>query len=380
MLKEKEGGLTLKRDLLQALEAEDVTRVNNLVAEEIRKGTDPWDVHLSLFPVVQRVLNPPFINPHLPKMYRICRYLVPYLNEEDLPAFLRLEVAEYTRRPKLEEIPKQNILTSPVSFGDIESAIRVQDQEKTAVLMATFYAQSGGVEFARRLLLLGSGYLQDSLGHSVSCTAFILLEMLERKDQDPWPVLATLADYFCKGHFHTTPVLLKTPDALSQDAFEHHLLRASSGPGIVNLHHTITIYAIDHVRQFFTEKEYHHMMTAWIAFMGEKESQSVKLDHLRGALQKDYSRFYELFSALEAKPAVASLQEMITSQQGRLQLGRFLIKGLCDRYQGDYNPHYLTGLGSALWVAERFWKQPSAAVNALYQYLDFLFDGLRSKD
>jgi hypothetical protein len=380
MLKEKKGGLTLNFDLLQAVEAADVTRVNDLVTEEIRIGTDPWDVHLSLFPVVQRVLNPPFINPHLPKMYRNCRYLVPYLRKEDLPAFLRLEVAEYARRPKLEKLPKQNILTSPVSFGDIESAIRKRDREKATVLMATFYAQAGVAEFARRLLLLGSGYLQDSLGHSVSCTAFILLEMLDRKDQEPWPALATLADYFCKGHFHTTPVLLKTPASYSQDAFKHHLLQASSGLGIVNLHHTITIYAIDHVRQFFTEEEYHHMITAWIAFMGEKESEPVKLEQPDTHVQEDYRCFYERFSALDAKPFVASIQEMMTSRQGRVELGRFLIKGLCDRYHGDYNPHYLTGLGSALWVADRFWKQPSAAVNALYQYLDFLFVGLRSKD
>jgi len=370
----------LKPDLLQAVETADVTRVNNLVTAEIRKGTDPWEIHLSLFPVVQRVLNPPFINPHLPKMYHINRHLMPYLGKEDLPAFLHLEVAEYARRPKLERLPKQSILTSPVSFNDIESAIRERDREKTAVLMATFYAQAGGAEFARRMLLLGSGYLQDSLGHSVSCTAFILLEMLERKDQDPWPALATLADYFCKGHFHTTPVLLKTPASYSQDALEHHLLRATSGRGIVNLHHTITVYAIEHVRHFLTEVEYDHMIAAWIAFMGEKESQPVKLDHPKTDLQNDYNRFYEAFSKFEVKPVVACLQEMITSQQGRLQLGRFILKGLCDRYQGDYNPHYLTGLGSTLWVTDRFWKQSAIVVNALYQYLDFLFDGLKSKN
>jgi hypothetical protein len=370
----------LKRDLLKALEISDVTRVNELLSEEIREGGDSWEVHLALFPAVQRVLNPPFINPHLPKMYRICRYLMPYLKKDETPAFLRLEITEYARRPKLQELPKRKPLTPPVSFSDVETAIRERDREKTAVLMVTFYAQAGGTELARRLLLLGSGYLEDSLGHSVSCTAFILLEMLERTDLDAWPALATLADYFCNGHFHTTPVLPKTSASISEEVFDRHLLRATSGRGIVNLHHTITLYATKHVRQFFTEEEYHHLIAAWIGFMGEKGLESVKLDPPKMGLESDYDRFYETFSALEAKPVVASLQEMITSHQGRLQLGRFLMKGLCDRYQGDYNPHYLTGLGSALWVADRYWKQPSVAVNALYQYLDFLFDGLKSKD
>jgi hypothetical protein len=246
--------------------------------------------------------------------------------------------------------------------------------------MATFYAQAGGAELARRLLLLGSGYLRDSLGHSVSCTAFILLEMLERTDQDPWPALVTLADYFCKGAFHTTPVLRKTSAFPLDEVFDHHLLRATSGRGIVNLHHTITIYALEHVRQFLTEEEYNHMIGAWIAFMEDKKLKLAMLDNPRIEFQGDYNRFYETFSTLEAKSVVASMQEMIASQQGRLGLGRFLIKGLCDRYKGDYNPHYLTGLGSALWVADRCWKQPSVVVNAFYQYVDFLFDSLKSGD
>ena len=49
-----------------------------------------------------------------------------------------------------------------------------------AALMLAFLEQLGNVELARRLLLLGSGYLNRSLGHSISCTAFILLEMIER--------------------------------------------------------------------------------------------------------------------------------------------------------------------------------------------------------
>jgi hypothetical protein len=177
-LKRKGGGLALKVDLLQALEVSDITRTNELFVEEMRKGGDPWEIHLALFPSVQQVLNPPFINPHLPKMYSIYRQLMPYLEKDEIPAFIGLELMEYARRPKLQKLPKGKPLTTPVSFKDVESAIREQDRGKTAVLMATFYAQAGGAELARRLLLLGSGYLQDSLGHSVSCTAFILLEML----------------------------------------------------------------------------------------------------------------------------------------------------------------------------------------------------------
>ena len=107
---------------------------------------------------------------------------------------------EYARRPKLEKLPKKDPLPSPVSFKEVESAIGEQDREKTAVLMRTFLEQKGIEEAARRLLLLGSGYLNQSLGHSVSCTAFILLEMMEQKGRDhgrlsrPWPTISVRVD------------------------------------------------------------------------------------------------------------------------------------------------------------------------------------------
>jgi hypothetical protein len=370
--------LELANDLLKALEASDAAKASEHLKEQIQMGAEAWDLHLSLFPLVQRVLNPPFINPHLPKMYRIYREFIPYLRKDEIPALIQLELSEYAKRPKLEKLPKASLLTSPVSFRDVESAFRKQDWEKTTVLMATFHSQKGGEELARRLLLLGSGYLDDSLGHSVSCTTFILLEMIERLDQDPWPALATLADYFCKGGFHSTPALRKVMVLPTDEAVKHHLLQATSGLGIVNLHHTITLYAMERARRFFSEEEHNHMISAWISFMGNKKAEQVPFDRLEVEPTADYTRFYDFFSKREAKPVVTMLKGMITSQQGRRQLGSFLIKGVCNQYQGNYNPHYLTGLGSALWVVDRYWNQPQIATNALFQYTDFFFKGIKS--
>ena len=91
-----------------------------------------------------------------------------------------------------------------------------------------------------------------------------------------------------------------------------------------------------------------------------------------------YSKFSEAFARTDVKPLVQSVMKMILTPQGRLQLGRFLIKGLCDNYQGNYNPHYLTGLGSALWVVNRYWNHLQIVANALSQYLDFYFGEVSS--
>jgi hypothetical protein len=359
-------------DLLQAVAASDVALAGEIFDELIAAGRNAWDVHLSLYRVVQGVLNPPFINPHLPKMYRINRELASLLGPEELPSLVRLEVTEYARRPKLEEAARGALPRGDFSFVDIESAVGRGDREGATLLMAAFAAREGAAELARRLLVLGSGYLDQTLGHSISCTVFMLLEMIDRPEEDSRPVLTALADYFCKGHFDTTPALRATR-MIPEEEYSRHLLRAASGRGIVNLHHTITFYAIEQARPLVSDNEYHHMVQAGIEFMGEKDEEPVKADDLESKDCKDYMAFFEQYSKLEIGPVANCLAGMTTSTQRLPVLGRFLVRCLCDLYHGEYNPHNLTGLGSALWFANRYRNYSGLAVNALYQYVDYFF-------
>jgi hypothetical protein len=357
--------------LLQRMEQADQGGAGELVTAELAKGGAAWEIHLALFPLVQRVENPPFINPHLPKMYRIIREFRPYLETDDLPPLLQLEVNEYTRRPKSTLLTKPAHLAPTVTFAAIENAIRAAETEKVAALLLAFLEQQGKAELARRLLLLGSGYLHPSLGHSLSCTTFILLEMSERDDQDPWPTLITLAEYFCRGHFHTTPEL--RPTALPAPAeLERQLLRASSGDGIVNLHHTITRYAVERMRPLLSEAEYAHMLSCWIDFLADKEAIPFTAP-AAAATPADYASFCHSFAQRQTLPLLAALAGLLPAPEGRRQLGRYLIKGVCDQYQGSYNPHFLTGLGSALWVVDHYRDRPALALNGLRQYLNYFF-------
>ena len=365
------------KSLLEAIEASDVDRALEMCVKMVSQGVDPWEIHLSLFPTAQRVANPPFINPHLPKMYAIYRELMPCLGEGGTRAFLSLEIREYARRPKMEKIPRVNRLPPQIGFKDIETAIQANDPEKAAALMTTFLNQKSGAEFARLLLLLGSGYLNSSLGHSVSCTAFILSEMLERKDVDPWPALSALAFYFCNGRFSTTPALKKSNPLTQRQASDHQMLRATSGRGFVPLHHTITRYAIERARRFLGQEDYIHMVNAWVDFLGDKGEERVSLEGAASEPAKEYDQFYEKFSTLETKPVVASLSGLIGSQEGRQKIKRFLVQGVCDKYQGTYDPHYLTGLGFALWVLDQYWQDAPLVTNSLVQYLDFFFSGIK---
>ncbi len=360
--------------MLEAIVASDAEGTIREFRKEMSLGTDAWLIHLSLFPVAQRVLNPPFFNGHMPKMYGVCRDLISYLEKDEILALVQLEINEYARRPLVRWVPKPDPLPVRVSFNEIESAILDQDPEKSVVLMASFQAQDSAKELARRLLLLGSGYLKESLGHSISCTAFILREMLSRPDQDPWPCLLTLSDFFCRSTFHSTPDVNTRCEEGTDEILTSEIARAVKGQGIVNMHHTITWYALDWMHPLFDRVGYRHLLNAWIEFMGEKKDQAQTFGTEGIEPADDYSRFYRIFSRREARPVVEAFSGLAPSCQGR-----FLIKGLIDQYQGNYDPHYLNGLASALWVLQRHPHRASIALNGIFQYLDFFFENLKTK-
>jgi len=360
------------KELAEAVEKSDVTRINGM-REAIAGFDDPWKMHLSLFPVVDRVLNPPFINPHLPKMHNICRDLAFHLSKEGLRSLVYLESMEYARRPKLDLPARQASSGSTVTFRDIEKSIAAKDTEKVALLSDTLVERHGLREFIRRLLLLASGYLGQSLGHSVSCTAFILLELLERPGAT-WPGLFLLADYFCKGGFSVTPPFNGEDRGLPLD---DSLSRSVTGTGFVDLHHTITLFAIERTRSFFTPGEYLHMVRAWEAFMGDKEASPRSF--APGGKISDYAQFRDSFDRLDVDLMLDLTGEMLASPSDRSRLCAFLTAGVCDLYQGNYNPHFLTGLGSLLWLINTRHHDVALVQNGLYQYLGFYFKNMKSE-
>jgi hypothetical protein len=342
--------------------------------DAVKLCADPWAIHVALYPAVDGVLNPPFINPHLPKMYAICRDFVPYLSKEQTGSLVYVELMEYARRVKTDTASRPAFHSAPVDFKDIEQAISDSDPGRGAMLMSVFLQNNGSEALLRRLLLLGSGYLEQSIGHSVSCTAFILLELLRRSDVDAWPALLLLSDYFCKGGFSRTDPLGGTNPTFSM---RDCVARSVTGAGFIDLHHTITLYAVERVKAFFSPAEVDHLFAAWVAFMGNKQA-DLRSFPSRGKTD-DYGRFYGSFSQLDVDITMDMIGGMIASQDDRSRLCTFLIAGVCDLYQEEYDPHFLTSLGSLLWMINTYHENADIVLNALFQYLGFFFRGLKSK-
>ena len=122
--------------------------------------------------------------------------------------------------------------------------------------------------------------------------------------------------------------------ALPKEMPGTNLLRATSGLGIVNLHHSITWYSIERVRKLLTPEDYAHMVNAWVQFLGDKREEKVTLKEGEVQVVEDYDRFYKIFSEMKPGPVTASSIRIVTSEAGRNKLGRFLIQAVCDQYQG----------------------------------------------
>ncbi len=360
-------------NLIAAIAQSDTDTSRRTLQKLLQTKQNPWKIHEALFAVAQTVLNPPFINPHLAKMYAIDREFVPYLNTEDTALLLDVEVEEFARREKLPPLEKPTSPPSGTTFSDIEKAIGQSNVAETAIRMESFLQSAGSAQFAGKMLLLGSNYLNNSLGHSVSCTAFILLEMIQRKDQNPWPVLSLLADYFCKGSFQHTPDLQSSSLSAYTEAYLYELQRAVSGTGIVALHHPITLYAIERSRHFFSPGEYDHMLTMWSKMMRQKKEKLLPIEKLDAENPVDFKQFFNVFSGHNPKPLLNMIGTSLGSKNDRRRIGNYLIKSVLQSYNGEYNPHSLTGLGSALWMMENFSDQQAIVINGVFQYLDYFF-------
>ena len=360
-------------NLLTAIANSDLTTARQVLQKLLENDrNDPWFVHDSLYPIVQRVRNPPFINPHLPKMYAINRELAEYLQPIERRSLVGLEVEEYTRREKTPAVVPPATFPEKATFDDIEKAISQGDVEKTAQLLYVYKENRGAERLANKLLLLGSGYLNGSLGHSISCSAFILLEMLNRQDEISWSVISVLAEYYCKGGFEQTPELQSSTLSVYREAYILEVERAVSGAGIVALHHTITLYSIERCRNLFTDEEYEHLLTSWASMMKHKR---VKLLQYAGDSTElpEYHDFSGLFVQRKPELLISYIAGSLNSTIKRRQLGYYITRAVIEAYNGQYNPHSITGLGSALWLMENFSTHPGIVVNGWLQYLDFFY-------
>ena len=119
----------------------------------------------------------------------------------------------------------------------------------------------------------------------------------------------------------------------------------------------------------------------WNKMLGDKIEDLISVQDVASLSLPDYFTFYRSFLESDPIKILDVVKKSLVSEDERNRLAHFLIKAVLQCYNGNYNPHYLTGLGSALWTMNRFYDHPDLVLTCLNQYLDFFYSGVevRSK-
>ena len=135
----------------------------------------------------------------------------------------------------------------------------------------------------------------------------------------------------------------------------------------------------ERVRHLLSNKEYLHMLSSWTRWMGSKQADSVAV--LRAPAATTYEEFREAVAVGDAQKAISTLVALLPLESGPSasnKIGHYLTNAVCDLYLGDYDPHFLNGLGSLLWIAEYYSEDPEIVAHAIGQYLRYFMNGRRT--
>ena len=118
------------------------------------------------------------------------------------------------------------------------------------------------------------------------------------------------------------------------------------------------------------------MLTMWLHMMDNKRKKLRPVEEFTAVVLPGYPGFYSVFSQYDPEQVLNMVKGALGKEADRSRLGYYLIKAVLQCYNGQYDPHYLTGLGSALWILNTFHDHPDIVMNGLLQYLDFFFSGI----
>jgi len=199
------------------------------------------------------------------------------------------------------------------------------------------------------LINLGMEKITDSLGHSVSCFFPVMRDITNHhKDAAATSVLSYVM-YLCRYSYQSKFNNNQSRRKPDQDALETLGLKATSGTGIVNLHHMITYYTFFMLgdSSFYGELPPYSILER---FFGGKKVDNQRLElaevNKKPQIAEDYQQFKDNFSLAGFKDNLSFLFKNLDDNY-KVTLS-YLHRLFAEYYNPGWNPHYYTGLYCAL--------------------------------
>ncbi|RAK11731.1 hypothetical protein C8C77_10141 [Halanaerobium saccharolyticum] len=201
------------------------------------------------------------------------------------------------------------------------------------------------------LINLGMERIPDSLGHSVSCFFPVMRDLVNHhKDVSATGVLSYIM-YLCRysyqGKYNSDQQKRQKP---SQEELEELGLKATSGSGIVNLHHMITNYTFFMLEDssFYQQLPPYSILEN---YFGSKKIEQKRLELAENNQEKtqiaeNYQQFKDNFSLKSYQKELDFL--FYNLAENYKETVSHLHQLFAEYYNPHWNPHYYTGLYCAL--------------------------------
>lgn len=263
------------------------------------------------------------------------------------------------------------------------TAEKMIDELHKSNIHNAYYYSLGLYKYAREdlcqlLLDLGSVYIPDTLGHSISCFYPVIKDIIDTNHPATATALFSLIAYLGRFDYEENVLDQKLHDS-EPDDYNKLLKKSASGKGIVNLHHMITFYIMtDWGKAAFNSKGIvpFKILTDWVddkEIDRELEKEVSEIDISENITS--YQLFSNVFSPEDLKTSAHTLIYLLDTEPERAV--DWVFRRYTDFYTPDWDPHYYTSLFCAIRLYFSNDKVNKTACRmAIYQAVQYFFEGI----
>ncbi|MFO7814602.1 MAG: hypothetical protein R6V14_02490 [Halanaerobiales bacterium] len=198
------------------------------------------------------------------------------------------------------------------------------------------------------LLVLGTESLSKSLGHSFTCFYPVVKDLMVANSRHDTNSLLSYILYLSRFDYDK-----KVHIQYDKDSFKNvpHLMEVcSSGEGIVNLHHMITLamYLLWEKDNIYGDYIPYKNFINWVGNKGVDQKQKEKVEKMEKKMERpeNYQDFENLFSLSKLEESLPLYYELMEKDYKTAVEWMFRLYTIY--YNPNWDPHYFTSLYSAL--------------------------------
>ncbi|MFW6390130.1 MAG: hypothetical protein ACOCZT_03375, partial [Halanaerobiales bacterium] len=227
------------------------------------------------------------------------------------------------------------------------------------------------------LLNLGSIYIPDTLGHSISCFFPVITDIINSEHPVKGTALFSIISYLSRFPY-PEDIMEKNLEQTKPQDYDRILKISSSGDGIVNLHHMITFFILlSWENASFNHKKIvpYNIFLNWIKDKKIDRNQEEKVLKLKKVNKQidNYTDFSKLFSPDNPEESIDTFIFLLDTIPEKAIDWIFRIYP--DYYTPNWDPHYITSIYCAIRLyLSRDIDDKISAKMAVYQAIKYFLN------